>query len=70
MDRSSMLVATEPKLKMVGSWVIVESHKLYTNNRIAQESGTESDSTDIRESKRAKNILDSSCSWGKMVKNE
>ena len=52
-----MLVATDPKLKMVGSWVIVEFPKLYT----AQVSGSESDSTDIRESKRAKNILDSSC---------
>ena len=27
-----MLVATEPKMKRDGAWLIVEPHKLYKNN--------------------------------------
>ena len=27
-----MLVATEPKMKMDGAWLIVEAHRLYKND--------------------------------------
>ena len=61
---------------------LVESRRFYKNSRMtgpdlpcqaAVESGSDSsdsESTDIRESKRAKNILDSICSCGNIVRNE